>query len=95
MKSNIQQLKELLEVTVYASDILDKVENEIIDLSNEKEENESRIDDLEKELAEVPDYSFEIIDFGVGELKYLQPDNLRVAQFMDSLKQRFHGHTLE
>jgi len=69
--------------------------SEVENLNLEIEELEDTIKELRKELKEYEDVSYETIDFGIGKLEYIQSDNLRIRNFMDSLKERFHGHTLD
>lgn len=97
-KTNIEYLREKIQHDYEAAKFLDAVISdhsiEIDNLQKEVIEKEERITQLEKDNNEL-DVFHEIIDFGVGTLEYIQPDNLRVRNFMDGLKERFHGHTLD
>lgn len=96
-KTNIEYLREKIEDDTEAVEFLDAVISdhsiEIDNLQAEVIEKEERITQLEKYNDNL-DVFYETIDFGVGQLKYIQPDNLLVHNFMDGLKERFHGHAL-
>lgn len=98
MKSNYDYLKETLtdEQMEFLDGLVSEHKEALQDKDNDIEELKSEIDNLKQEMDSMysADHLFEI-DFGCGKLQYLYPENLRVQNFMDTLKQRFHGHTMD
>lgn len=97
-KSNEQHLRDCINAgnTTEAIEFLDALlEEHNGEIDTWEEDVKGKDEEIEKLQEQIDDVSYETIDFGVGKLEYIQPDNLRVQNFMDGLKQRFHGHTLD
>lgn len=104
MKSNIEYLREDISKAQFMPvsfknqlyEWIDGIENDLKgDGSNsgDDEDKDERINELEQEVASYqedwidPD-NLKEIDCGIGAVKYLQPDNLKLQMIMDDFKQK-------
>jgi len=97
MKTNMEYLREFIKDNTEAIEFWDAASKEIEERDDEIEElkdtitnKDEVISNLECELNEnlIDEDGLEEIDCGIGLIKYLQPDNLKLQCYMDEFKEK-------
>lgn len=96
-KTNMEYLRDYIEGNDEAIEFWDAVCNEIeekddkiLELQKEVHEKYNEIHQLEDALTEAEQETIEeleVIDCGIGEIRYQQPDNLKLQILMDEFKE--------
>lgn len=93
-KTNMDYLKEFIKDNDEAIEFYDAVKNEIDEkddyiqgLRDEVSDLENELDEIETERKEsIPVDDLQIIDCGIGDIKFVMPDNLKLSMIMESLQ---------
>lgn len=96
-KTNMDYLRDCIEGNDEAIEFWDAVKDEIeekdlliIDLRDEVDTLEGKVDDLEIEVTEYEEQmlggGLQTLDLGIGIIEFKQPDNLKLQMIMDDLK---------
>lgn len=95
----MQYLRELIEGNNEAVEFWEAVSKEIIDLESEiddlvfimdeSKEKDEKIEQLEEELSStISRDDLEVIDCGIGEIRYEEPGNMKLKTIMEELKEK-------
>lgn len=109
MKSNVEYLREAIDngyinlnngndANEWIDAVLNDHEEDVNELKDEISKLESKIEKLEKELELATEYpeeiNYEEIDCGIGIIKYLEPDNLKLQVIMEDFKEKMERKAL-